>query len=308
VLEVADILRAAGHPYLESFASTLLPSQRRALRDIQACRTATLGGHLYQCDRCGRQQYAYHSCRNRHCPKCQGDNAQRWLDLQRTRLLPCPYYLLTFTLPQELRRLARAHQKVVYGILMRAAAAAAIKLCADHRYLGARPGLLGVLHTWTRAMLYHPHAHFLVTAGGLSADRLHWLEPTNPKFLVPARALSVIFRAKVKCALRQAGLLDQVPSVVWQKKWVVHCQHAGRGDRVLAYLSRYLFRIAIANSRLQRFQNGQVTFSYRDSRSHAIKLCSISAAEFITRFLQHVLPSHFTKVRYYGLFSSVDVK
>jgi rhodanese-related sulfurtransferase len=242
----------------------------------------------------------------RHCPKCQGDNAQRWLDLQRARLLPCAYYFLTFTLPQELRRLARSHQKVVYGILLRAAAAAVIKLCADPRYLGARPGLLGVLHTWTRAMLYHPHAHFLVTAGGLSADAQSWLEPANPKFLIPGRALSVIFRGKLKHALRQAGLLDQVPPGVWHKdkKWVVHCQLAGRGDQVLAYLSRYLFRIAIANSRLQRFQDGQVTFSYRDSRSHAIKLCTISAAEFITRFLQHVLPSHFTKVRYYGLFSS----
>src|SRR6266508_1518108 len=172
MLELADIVRAAGEVYQRRHASTLLPSQRRALRDIVACRTAALGGHVRACDHCGTRQYSYHSCRNRHCPKCHGEQTQRWLDRQRARLLPCAYFLPTFTLPAELRALAWAHQKLVYGLLMTAAAAALLKLSADPRYLGARPGVLAVLHTWTRALLYHPHVHMLVTAAGLS-DTLH---------------------------------------------------------------------------------------------------------------------------------------
>lgn len=303
MLEVADIFRLHGAAYCARFGKCLSPSQARALWDIQACRTDYFGGHVKQCDHCGRKIYTYHSCRNRSCPKCHGDQTERWLDKQRARLLPCRHYLVTFTLPSQLRTLARAHPKKVYGLLMRCAAAALQKLCLDPRYVGARIGCLAVLHTWTRAMLYHPHVHMLVTAGGLSADGSQWIEPKNPAFLVPVRALSVIFRAKLCAALKSAGWLDQAPAKVWKTSWVVHCQPAGSGHKVLDYLGRYVFRIAIANSRLEQIEDGQVTFRYRDSRSQQIRRVTLPALEFIARFLQHVLPRRCAKVRYYGIWS-----
>src|ERR671919_426430 len=270
MLELADIVRATGEVYQRLHGATLLRSHRRALRDIVACRTAALGGHVHACDRCGTRQYSYHSCRNRHCPKCHGEQTDRWLDRQRARLLPCAYFLLTFTLPAELRALARAHQKLVYGVLMTAAAAALLKLAADPRYLGARPGLLAVLQTWTRALLYHPHVHMLVTAGGARG-------PPPP------------------------GV--EVPRAVWDQEWVVHVQPAGTGEKVLEYLARYVFRIALVNSRLERFEDGRVTFRYRDGRSGLRRRCTLDAVAFLGRLLQHVLPQGFTKVRHYGLFS-----
>ena len=304
MLELADIVRAVGPQECARLA--VLPSQKRALKAIEQCRTPALGGQLFGCDQCGRERYSYHSCGNRHCPKCHGQQTEQWLEQQRSRLLPCSYYLLTFTLPAELRALARGHQKVVYGLLLSCAAASLQKLCRDPKWLGGQPSLLGVLHTWTRAMLYHPHAHFLVSAGGLSANGQQWLEPKNPKFLVPVQALSKIFRAKVRDGFQAAGLLASVPPAVWSqhKQWVVHAQHAGQGDKVLEYLGRYVFRIAITNSRLERFENGQVTWRWRDNRTQRMKRLSLPASQFLARFLQHVLPRGFAKVRHYGLGSA----
>jgi hypothetical protein len=218
--------------------------------------------------------------------------------------LPCPYYLVTFTLPRDLRALAFAHQRVVYGVLMRSAAAALQRLAADPRYVGAQVGCLAVLHTWTRAMLYHPHVHLLVTAGGLSPDGTQWIAPKNLAFLVPVQALSVIFRAKVCAGLRRAGLLDQVAPSTWTTPWVVQAQPAGRGHRVLDYLGRYVFRIAIANSRLEAVNDGLVTFRYHDNRTREVRRVTVSGVEFLQRFLQHVLPRGCAKVRYYGLWSA----
>jgi hypothetical protein len=300
MLEVAEIFRRHGAAYRARYQ--LLPSQARAMQDIEACRTAYFGGHLKQCDHCGGQVYAYHSCRNRHCPKCHGDQTERWLARQETRLLPCPYFLVTFTLPAELRPLAFAHQKIVYGLLMRSAGAALQKLALDPRYVGGRPGALAVLHTRTRAMLYHPHVHLLVTGGGLSHDGQEWL-PANPAFLMPEAALAKIFRGKFCAALKQAGLLNQVPRQVWKKDWVVDCLAAGQGRQVLNYLARYIFRVAITNSRLERIENGQVTFRYRDNRSQQLHRVTLSAQKFIHRFLLHTLPRGCAKVRYYGICS-----
>ena len=305
MVEVADIFRAAGPAYREANASALSRAEKKAMRDIEQCRTAALGGHLAVCEECLQSRYSYHSCRNRHCPKCQGERTRRWLDTQRARLLSVPYYLLTFTLPSELRGIARSRPRLVYAILMKAAAAALLKLTADEKFLGATPGMIAVLHTWTRAMLYHPHAHFLVTAGGLSADGQRWATPRHPRFLVPGYALSAIFRAKVRDAFDKAGLLDSVPEEVWSpsKKWVVHLKHAGSGHKVLEYLARYVFRIAISNSRIESFERGEVRFRYRDNRTHRMQRCTLAAAAFIARFLLHVLPAHFTTVRHYGIFS-----
>jgi Putative transposase/Transposase zinc-binding domain len=303
MLEVADIVRLHGAAYHEQFGNTLTSVQKRALRDIAACRTPFFGGHVYQCDHCRQKVFSYHSCRNRSCPKCHQNQTERWLKQQRDRLLSCPYFLLTFTLPTELRPLARSHPKKIYGLLMRAAADALQSLVRDPRFVGARVGALAVLHTWTRAMLFHPHVHMLVTAGGLSADGSSWVNSKNPRFLVPVRALSVIFRAKFCAALKKAGLLQDAPTAVWQKKWVVHSQHAGRGDKVLQYLARYVFRIAIANSRIESVEDGNVRFRYRDNRTQQIRRVTLSGIEFIRRFLQHVLPRGAAKVRYYGIFS-----
>ena len=304
MLEVADIFRLHGGVYRARFGDRLRPSQLRALRDIEACRTAYFGGHLKQCDHCGKKVYAYHSCRNRSCPKCHRDQTERWLQKQRTRMLSCGYFLLTFTLPSELRPLAHAHPKILYGLLMRCAAAAVQTLCRDPRWLGARVGCLAVLHTWTRALLYHPHVHLLVTAGGLSAHGAQWIAPKKANFLAPEGALAIIFRAKMCAALNQAGLLPQVPPQVWKKDWVVHCKPAGSGRKVLEYLGRYVFRVAITNRRLERIQDGQVTFRYRDNHTQRLRRATLPAIEFIGRFLQHVLPPGCTKVRYYGLWSN----
>jgi hypothetical protein len=185
---------------------------------------------------------------------------------------------------------------------MKAAADALQKLAGDSRYLGARIGALAVLHTWTRALLFHPHVHMLVTAGGLAADGSSWID-SKPGFLVPVRALSVIFRAKFCAGLKKAGLLDEVDPSLWKKKWIVHCQHAGRGEKVLDYLGRYVFRIAISNSRLESFDSGVVRFRYRDNRTQQMRRVTLPAGDFIGRFLQHVLPRGCVKVRYYGIWS-----
>ena len=303
MLEVADIIRRHGSAARAALGARLLPRQARVLRDLVACRTAACGGQLTQCTACGRQIYRYHSCRNRHCPKCGGDQTARWVERHRARLLPCPHYLITVTLPRELRALASAHQALVYGALMRSAAAAIQRLATDSRYVGAPVGCIAVLHTWTRALLYHPHVHLIVTAGGLSADRTRWIAPKHSAFLVPVQALSVIVRAKMCAALRRAGVLHHVPSVVWTTPWVVHAQPAGNGQRVLDYLARYLFRVAISNSRLEHVDDQRVIFCYRDNRTQELRRATLSGVDFLHRFLQHVLPRRFTKVRYFGLWS-----
>src|SRR3989454_8772086 len=237
MIEVADILRLHGPVYRAHHP--LLPSQQKVLEDLVRCRTPALGGQLWQCDRddCHYEQYSYHSCGNRHCPKCHGQQTQRWLEKQQQRLLPCPYYFLTFTLPSELRALVYAHQKALYGLLLSSAAAALQKLAWDPRYVGGGLAMLAILHTWTRAMLYHPHVHLLVSAGGLSREGQQWAAARHPAFLVPGFALSKIFRGKFRAGLRKLGLLRHVPSAVWQQNWVVHCQHAGQGQKVLDYLA-----------------------------------------------------------------------
>jgi Putative transposase/Transposase zinc-binding domain len=301
MVEVADILGCHGPDYAR--AHTLLPSQKKVLRDLVRCRTPACGGQLYRCDHCGRELYSYHSCGNRHCPKCHGKQIERWLETRRARLLPCDYYLLTFTVPQQLHPVSWSHQKALYGLLLSSAAAALQKLAGDPRYVGGQLAILAVLHTWTRALLYHPHVHLLVSAGGLAPDNTNWRAPKNPAFLVPCFALSKIWRGKIRAGLQGRQLLDQVDPAAWEKDWVVHCRHAGTGEKALEYLARYVFRTAISNSRLESFANGRVTFRYRDNQTQQIRHVDLGAPEFIRRFFQHVLPKGFVKVRSYGLWS-----
>lgn len=299
MVSLGAIFRAAGAAYLAAFGDRILPSHRRALADIAACRTTALGASEFRCDRCGSVHLVSHSCRNRHCPICHADRTQRWLNALRRLLLPCPYYLVTFTLPADLRGLARRHQRLVYHALIHEAATSLQILATDPRYVGARLGMIAVLHTWTRAMLYHPHVHILVTGGGLDGDT--WRRPANPHFLVPGFALSKLFRARLRRAL--ADLADDVPADTWAKPWVVHVKHAGDGVRVASYLARYVHRVAIANERIAAFDGDHVVFRYRDSRSHETHSCTLPVLGFIARFLQHALPRGFTKVRRYGLFA-----
>ena len=303
MLELADIFRAAGPRYREVHAARMLPSHHRAMDDIIGCRTPAMGGSLSCCDACGTLDYAYHSCRNRHCPKCQDERAQEWLARVRTRLLPCDHYLLTFTLPSELRALARSHQEAVYAILLREAAAATQLLADDRDWVGGTLGIMAVLHTWSRTMEYHPHAHLVVTAGGLSPDGTTWVKPAHERFLASGYALSPIFRAKIRDALARAGLGGVVDPRVWKKAWTVHVQPIGRGEHAALYLSRYVYRVALTNHRLERFVDGRVTFRYTDGRTQETKLRTLPVNTFIGDFLQHVLPRGFTKIRYYGLLS-----
>ena len=222
-----------------------------------------------------------------------------WLERQHDMLLPTRYFLLTFTLPEELRRLARSHQKLFYALLFRASASAAQKLAQDPRFIGGQIGMVGVLHTWGRNLTFHPHVHYLVPAGGLAADGQTWL-PARKGFFLPVKALSRIFRAKFRDALRNTDCFDNIPDAVWTKDWVVHCQPVGSGLGALKYLAPYIFRVAISNNRILKLANGKVTFRFRATHTGKLTTSTLPAQEFIRRFLQHVLPKGFVKVRYYG--------
>ena len=298
--EIADIFRRYGQDYRERFANSMLPSHLRASADICVCRTEALGGHLAQCDKCAHLRYSYHSCKNRSCPKCHKSDTDRWLEKRRQELLPVAYFHLVFTLPKELHHLLRTHQRTLYSVLMKAAAFSLIELAADPRYVGGKIGILCVLHTWTRAMIYHPHIHCLVPAGGLTPDGKSWL-PARKNYLVPVRALSVLFRAKFMHMAQKTLPNETFPKSAWKTKWVVYCKPTAQStDKVLTYLGRYIHRIAITNNRIISIDHNNITFRYKDSQNHCWKTLSLPALEFLRRFLQHVLPKHFHKVRYYG--------
>ena len=302
--EMADIFRRYGPEYLGRFGQDILPSHRRALEDIQNCRTSVLGGHVFSCDRCGHLEYAYHSCRNRSCPKCHAQDTEAWLAARRKELLPVPYFHVVFTLPQELRHLVRSHQKVLYGLLMKAAADSLIKLAIDPHYVGGLVGILAVLHTWTPTQVYHPHVHCLVPGGGVSQQN-EW-RPARRKYLVPVEALSPIFRGMFRDGLAQVLPQANVPSNVWRKDWVVYCKPTEQGaDQVLTYLGRYVHRIAITNGRILSMDDGNVSFRYKRTKDSTWKTMTLPAHEFIRRFLQHVLPAGVHKVRYFGLWHPV---
>jgi len=284
------------------YGPRMLPSQKRAIADIILCRTPPLGGTTYFCEPCEEYRYSYHSCKNRSCPKCGNDDATRWLAAQNALLLPVPYFLVTTTLPKELRPVARRNQKLIYGLLLRTTAEAIQKLARDPEWVGGEIGLLGVPQTWKRDMGYHVHTHFIVPGGGVSEDGKRWL-PAQRDYLMPEKAVAKILRAKFRDALkRHPELFKQVPQKVWRTDWVVNIKSVGSGKKALEYLSRYIFRVAISNQRISRFKDGKVTFTYKDANGkwHSTTL---DTEKFISRFLQHVLPYRFVKVRYYGFLS-----
>lgn len=300
---VADVLRRHGGAYLERFGAAMPAEHKKALAALCACRTAALGTVVYECVSCGRIHAMHRSCGNRHCPTCQQGKAKAWLEKQTAQLLPCPYFLLTFTLPAALRDFVRSHQRVCYAALFAASSEAIKQLAADPKHLGSqRCGFFGVLHTWGRTLDYHPHVHYVVPGGALSEDGSQW-KASSCGFFLPVRALSILFRAKFRDALKAAGLYEEVDPQVWRQDWVVHSRPAGDGRASLKYLAPYVFRVAISDRRIVSFNDQSVTFSYRKSGSNRWRTMTLEVMEFIRRFLQHVLPRGFQKVRHYGFLS-----
>jgi len=302
MIEIADIIRQHGPAYLQKFKDHMPQIHLRAIKDILKCRTAALGGHLFHCDRCDKDLFSYHSCKNRNCPKCQRQENEAWLQTQLQLLLPLTYFMVTFTLPEELREIARSNQRLIYDIFFKTSAAALQQLARDPRFIGAKIGMVGVLQTWTRALFYHPHIHYIVPGGGLSKDGKRWLS-SKGRFLVHVKPLSKLFRAKFREELRKRDqhLFQQVPQQAWTKGWVLHSEPVGNGEKALLYLSKYLRNVAISNHRILEHRQNLVTFRFKDPKTQQQRYLTLSAEEFIRRFLQHVLPYRFVKVRYYGI-------
>jgi hypothetical protein len=318
-LEVADIFRHFGPTFRDRHGAALSGARRRAMIAIESCRTAALGGHVERCGECGHQRIAYDSCRNRNCPKCQGLARAQWIADRQAELLDVPYFHVVFTVPTQIEVIAFQNQAVVYNILFRAAAETLCTIAADPEHLGAEIGFLGVLHTWGQNLMHHPHAHFLVPGGGIGPDGDHWVA-CRPGFFLPVRVLSQTFRGKFLHYLGKAFSAGQLnffsehrhlhePAAfrrylapVWNTEWVVYAKRpfAGPGQ-VLDYVGRYTHRVAISNSRLVSMTDSKVQFRWKDYRDgKRQKIMTLDAEEFIRRFLIHVLPDGFHRIRYFG--------
>jgi len=320
LLEVADVIRSAGSAFIERNRPWLRWQHVKVLRAIRRCRTAALGGHLDECTRCGhRATISYNSCRNRHCPKCQTSARERWIAARQRELLPTRYVHVVFTLPHRLAPLALQNKKVLYDLLFRASAETLLEVARDPRHLGAEIGFFSVLHTWSQKLGLHPHVHCVIPAGGLSLDHAHWI-PSRERFFLPIHVLRRVFRGKFVAGLRQAFQLGQLnfhgdlallaqPKTfaawlrpLFRKDWVVYSKPPfGGPEHVLHYLGRYTHRVAISNHRLISFAEGKVTFRWRDSaHNNEQKLMALSLDEFLRRFLLHVLPKGFVRIRHFG--------
>ena len=325
--EVADVIRESGGAFLARHGGRLTGWQRKALRDLARCRTAALGGHASRCLDCGRDRIAYNSCRNRHCPKCQAGARARWLDREARSLLPVEYFHVVFTLPADVAALAAGNRAALYELLFEAASATLREVAANPNRLGAAVGVLMVLHTWGQNLHHHPHVHCVVTGGGLSCDATGVVDPTpawvacRPGFFLPVRVLGRVFRGKFLAGLRRlaaAGRLglpeplrDPPAFASWvatqaRRDWVVYAKPPfGGPERVLKYLARYTHRVAISNARIVDVADGRVTFRYKDyAADQRSRTMALSADEFLRRFVQHVLPPGFVKVRHYGLLAN----
>lgn len=298
-----QLFRKHGAGYLARFAQAMPANHTKVIGAIERCRTQQAGSTLYHCQACGKTHVIARSCGNRHCPGCQHHKTQTWLQCQLQRQLPGHHFMLTFTVPQSLREFVRSHQKIGYGALFEASAGAIKKLAADPRHLGGdKAGFLGVLHTWGRQLQYHPHIHYLVPGGAISSTDRQW-HASSAGFYLPVRALSKIFRAKFRDAMAAQGLLADIPAETWAIDWNVNCQAVGDGQATLAYLARYVFKVAISESRIVTVDEQAVTFHYHKVHSNRARTMRLPIPEFMRRFLQHVLPTGFMKVRYYGFLS-----
>ena len=322
-LEVADILRAYGSSFIERHRPHLAPQHRKVMDAIVCCRTAALGGHRDRCSGCGHQAISYNSCRNRHCPKCQSNARDRWLAARSAELLPVPYFHLVFTLPHELSLLVLGNKKLLYDLLFRTSTATLLEVARDPKHLGADIGLLSVLHTWGQNLQHHPHVHCVVPAGGLARDGSRWVAASS-RFFLPVRVLSRVFRGKFTAELKQLllqgklqfhGSLQELASLdhfqgflrkLFSKDWVVYAKPPfGGAEHVLHYLARYTHRVAISNHRLVSLEDDRVSFRWKDYAAGGKgKVMTVSADEFLRRFLIHVLPKGLVRIRHFGLFAN----
>jgi Putative transposase/Transposase zinc-binding domain len=322
-LEVADIIRASGNSYWERHRSHLAWQHRKVLDAIARCRTPALGGHRDQCSSCAHQVISYNSCRNRHCPKCQGNARAKWLAARSAELLPVPYFHVVFTLPHELSALILQNKRLLYDLLFRTSAATMLEVARDPKHLGADIGLLGVLHTWGQNLQHHPHVHCIVPAGGLTSDRSEWIASSS-RFFLPVRVLSRVFRGKFTAELKQLllqgklefhGSLKELAAPerfqrflqqLFSKNWVVYAKPPfGGAENVLNYLARYTHRVAISNHRLVSFNDDHVSFRWKDyAAGSKHKVMTVSADEFLRRFLIHVLPKGLVRIRHFGIFAN----
>ena len=299
-MRLAELLSAHWPAYAAKFGRLIPPEQRAAVRAILRCRPPALGGQRYRCA-CGREHHTDHSCNHRACPRCGQDEASQWLAQQRARLLPVPYFLVTYTVPEQLREPIRAAQKLWHGALLKESAGALQDLAADPKHLGAELGITAVLQTWTRDLRYHPQVHLLVPGGGLTANRLRWVRVPNGEFLVPQVKLAARFKGRLKAWLKQREpeLFQHVPAQVWWRKWVVDVQPVGGGEAALKYLANYLCQPPLREHQLERDDATGVTFRYR-ANDGTLPRATLSGLEFVRRVLPHVLPKGFQRVRHYG--------
>ena len=324
-LEVGDIFRMYGEAYRQKNALSLV--QYKAMGAIEACRTARLGGHIDQCDSCGHVRISYNSCRNRHCPKCQCLRKEEWLEARKAELLAVKHFHIVFTLPHELHPLLRSNEALTYNILFQAAAQTLVQLGKEKKYLDAQIGLIAVLHTWGQNLMYHPHLHCLVPAGGLSPDGKKWI-PNRKNFFLPIKVVSKLFRGKFLALLKKAfkqgklnclGKLKDIKQIkrfndylrpLYQKEWVIYAKPPfGGPQQVIHYLGRYTHRVAIANERILGLKNERISFAYKDYKEGGKKkVLTLEVEEFIRRFLLHILPRGFHKIRYYGLLATRNRK
>ena len=309
MLSLAEVLRAHWAQYERQFGAQILPSHRRAVQAILNCRTRALGGEIYRCANCHRDHFVYHSCNHRACPQCGHADATEWIARQKLKLLPVPYYLITFTVPEGLRAWLRAHQKVGYGALLKESAGALQDVARRDKYLGAELGRLSVLHTWGRQLQFHPHVHCVVPAGGLRPDGLRWCSAHSPTFFLPQIVLAARFRSRLQTALQDQPDSGPIDASVWRQKWVVDVPPVGSGEAALNYLSAYVYHTALGSQRIVADADGHITFKYKDSADQRWHTLRVLAQEFIHRFLQQVLPQGFQRIRYYGwLSAAADIR
>ena len=302
--QIAGLFDLYGQEYHQRYGNSMPLSHKKAIRKIRCCRTPTLGGEVYACPGCDRFEYSYHSCNSRHCPKCGGDKIQTWIKKQFDRLLPVPYFFVTFTIAAEFRRLFLSHQRFLYDLFFRTSAAALKDLARDRRFVGGKIGFLGIIQTWRGDLRYHIHIHYIVPGVALSFDHKRFLRIKNKRFLVHVDPLGCRFKYLFQKALRKTPFYALIPKGVWGKDWVVHCESAGYGTQIVKYVAPYVYRMAISNNRIVKIEDRQVTFLYKDHETKKMVPCSLEVIEFLRRFLQHVLPHGFTKVRYFGIMAS----
>ena len=305
--KLGDIFRTHGPEYRRRYADRMSSDQLRAMFAIEKCHTANAGSALWRCPSCGDGHFTYQGCGNRHCPSCGTTAATKWLQKQCALLLPgATYHLVTFTVPEQLRRVIRSNPRELLDLLMRTSSSILRDLCSEQKWVGGVPGMTAILHTWTRQGMYHPHVHFIVTGGAL--DKHGVWNTSHPKFLVPVFALSTIYRARLRDAIKEKHpeIFEKIKPSVWhrKKKWVVHSKPVGSGEAAYRYLARYVYQVYLSEQCILSYTDKMITLRYRDSNTKKIRTLRLEPMEFIRRFLQHVLPSRFCKIRHYGLHHS----